>query len=876
MPGNKYASIQHPRMYRALRRRGFSKEAAARISNARTPGHRVKTDDYPDQTQFAGYTMEDWDDTKPDSFYHDTRRSKASGTALIAIPPTGPHALFNQPGVGVRSRRRRRLKEFNWGAQVGGVISGNLVRGEGGRFSSGGGPSARQTASAASRERSQARRAARQARADERAAAHEAELAQEEATRAEEDEYIAAGATGRERQRRRAEIAAKRRARTAQRRERRRQEAAAERETRRQEDEQDAAAQEQQPKGGGGGGGKAKPTDEQKRAEQEKKKAENRKATAPKAGLRAEEADALAAVAEGGQVSEAQIDNLAELGLIAATGDNQFEATDAGRRALAAMERGDVRGALAAIQDGKAKLARDEARDTAKRAREDERRKRDEERKRRQPDPSRGRGQLPPERLPVSTMPTQIDPAAERERNRALAQRITRNLEERRRRRGNRGVGGITNVERQNAESSRRKEASAQEHQSQNNKNTRQQTSNPADCHRNQILFSGVVHSVSIPPSFTVFKDASGADRWAAITTTAYEDRDGEWISRKAIRQVVAAGDAGQPRGPLRFWHVPGLDLGDCDYQAALGDGRLLLESGTFRSKAAARIGAEAARRSYQMSPGFVHTRHEPRGGVFNQIALFERSFVPPGRASNLYTRLLTKETRMLTEEKKKEFEALAGDAEGRALLTQLLTQAETTTKAADAAGAVYKDAPEWAQDMARRLGALEETVKAPMPAEEMVEAGATEMADGAAELAEETVDEGASDLLDDEGFADLIVTKLMAAIGPLLELEKKMAQWAGEIKSAIPTAMAQQVATKDDARTKEIADLRERLKALEGDQPRAVRSSLVGGVWGDLIGTPITKELAAQLSAQQPGGTPPPDLTPQEQDAYRLIFGNE
>ncbi len=41
MPGKKYASIQNPKQYEALRRSGYSKESAARISNARTPGHRV-------------------------------------------------------------------------------------------------------------------------------------------------------------------------------------------------------------------------------------------------------------------------------------------------------------------------------------------------------------------------------------------------------------------------------------------------------------------------------------------------------------------------------------------------------------------------------------------------------------------------------------------------------------------------------------------------------------------------------------------------------------------------------------------------------------------------------------------------------------------
>lgn len=42
MPGKKNASLQNPKQYEALRKEGYSKESAARISNAKTPGHKVK------------------------------------------------------------------------------------------------------------------------------------------------------------------------------------------------------------------------------------------------------------------------------------------------------------------------------------------------------------------------------------------------------------------------------------------------------------------------------------------------------------------------------------------------------------------------------------------------------------------------------------------------------------------------------------------------------------------------------------------------------------------------------------------------------------------------------------------------------------------
>jgi hypothetical protein len=42
MPGKKYASLQNPKQYESLRKKGFSKASAAKISNSQSPGHKVK------------------------------------------------------------------------------------------------------------------------------------------------------------------------------------------------------------------------------------------------------------------------------------------------------------------------------------------------------------------------------------------------------------------------------------------------------------------------------------------------------------------------------------------------------------------------------------------------------------------------------------------------------------------------------------------------------------------------------------------------------------------------------------------------------------------------------------------------------------------
>lgn len=649
MPGAAYNSIQNPRMYEALRRRGYSKEAAARITNART-----------------------------------------------------------------KARTR---------------IVGNLFRGEGGRFTGGEGGG---EAAPAKPDKAAERQAERQA-------ARDAAMADEDALRAREDAAVDAEPNAKKRAAMRRANALARRKRSAERRAATRAEREQERGQREAERAAAAAKPKPEPKKGGGGGGKAKPSEDEKRQAALQKRRDTARTTAPQVGLSPAEADFLHGVATGTQPPGSfDAKRLTEMGLVADAGDTT-EPTPAGRKALAALERGDVGAFRAAVQEAAGRRAADARRQAERRTRDAEDAAEDTTRARED---------------------AATDAAADPKARSALRRQIVAARRARLRAR----------------RAARRQRRAAK--------------------------------SV-----FAVFKDARGRDRWVSVTTTAYQDKDREWISRKAIAGAVAAGDAGQPRGVLRYWHVPGLDFGDCDYQAAAQGGRFLIESGTCASPRHAAVVRTAAAKGYQMSPGFFHPRTEPRAGVFDHIVIFERSFVPPGRASNPWTRLLVKETRMLTDEKQKEFAALAGDQEGREFLTGLLATVAATDKAAGAA-AVYKDAPAWAQDLARRLDALE-AAKAPMPPEEMVEAGATEVEDGMGEMAEPELDDGP--LL---GEADIaaIAQAVVAAIGPALDLEKKMAGYLNEMKGMLAPASA----AKDDA----VALLAAQVAELRGDMPRAAKEA--------------------------------------------------
>lgn len=184
-----------------------------------------------------------------------------------------------------------------------------------------------------------------------------------------------------------------------------------------------------------------------------------------------------------------------------------------------------------------------------------------------------------------------------------------------------------------------------------------------------------------------VFKGEDGRLRWVTFSSTAYQDRDGEFVSTKALQEDVARADATKEYGPLRWWHMPGVDLGDCDFNMLAG--RVLLESGTFRTEP---IGASIKEAADELgvSIGFHHPAGEPdAGGVFHTVRRFERSLLPAGKASNLFTSLTVKEEGMdIIQQKKDELEKLVGKEQA----AQLLAGAEKVEKEADAAGVAFKD----------------------------------------------------------------------------------------------------------------------------------------------------------------------------------------
>jgi hypothetical protein len=299
-----------------------------------------------------------------------------------------------------------------------------------------------------------------------------------------------------------------------------------------------------------------------------------------------------------------------------------------------------------------------------------------------------------------------------------------------------------------------------------------------------------------------VFKDATGRYRWILRSSTAFQDRDGEIVSTKALEQHVDRVEVDKNYGTLRFWHTPGLELGDCDFSMVYG--RTLIESGTFRDE---RIGKRVAEKAadFEASLGFLHPPTEPVDGVYHTIRIFERSLVPKGKASNLFTGLaVIQEKNMATlAERVKAFFELAGDQE---VAQAVLDQAALSEKAADTHGIVSKEATETLKADTAEMAAEDAAV-------ETVE---DEVVDDQVYVTDMTADE--LRMLVREVIAESMTTasaETTKAVSPVAQAVVAVGQKQQELDATYNGALK---TVKD-----QLAALTAKLADLEGDTPHAV-----------------------------------------------------
>lgn len=186
-----------------------------------------------------------------------------------------------------------------------------------------------------------------------------------------------------------------------------------------------------------------------------------------------------------------------------------------------------------------------------------------------------------------------------------------------------------------------------------------------------------------------IFKEKSGKYRWVTLSSNSFQDYDKEIVSQKALENDVERADRDKVYGPLRWWHVDGLDIGDCDFNMV--EGRMLIESGTFKNEKVALAMKEHAP-DLQVSIGFYHPADEPDGdGTFHTIRRFERSILPAGTASNKLTKFIVKgdETMATKEEKETALRELLGDPQ---VADAVINTARLTEKSAFEEGLAFKE----------------------------------------------------------------------------------------------------------------------------------------------------------------------------------------
>ncbi len=139
---------------------------------------------------------------------------------------------------------------------------------------------------------------------------------------------------------------------------------------------------------------------------------------------------------------------------------------------------------------------------------------------------------------------------------------------------------------------------------------------------------------------FKIFADQDGDLRWLGFSSNAFEDKDGELFTTKALEADVARGDASEERGPLRVFHVPDADIGSCDFQAVIG--RFLVESGKFDETEKGQRAVEYFRKhsdvKWGMSIGYEYKPGDREDGVYDFVHITERSVLPLDVAANPWT----------------------------------------------------------------------------------------------------------------------------------------------------------------------------------------------------------------------------------------------
>lgn len=299
--------------------------------------------------------------------------------------------------------------------------------------------------------------------------------------------------------------------------------------------------------------------------------------------------------------------------------------------------------------------------------------------------------------------------------------------------------------------------------------------------------------------TFFVFKDATGAHRWLSLSSNGFEDREGEIVSTDALERAVAEADKSEDRGTLRLFHLPGSDIGRCDFQGI--QGRFLVESGTFDDSELATKALEYFRSTDEVlgtSIGFIYPLSAFDGKVYSEVRIVERSVCPHWAAANPWTAFTVQKEEPVMDSLKADW---LSKIAGPDLAQSILARADDATKTleaqvafksgpvVDALAAMRKEIE--ASGKPEALTAYESLVSAMagLPSEQKTaEAAAETAADDSAQ-----VDTSAEEATTAEPEAKTITVDASALANALMPLLEPITKALDEVRTA-HTTLAKQV----------------------------------------------------------------------------------